>query len=62
MRVTSWSWVILRDRVLKMRNVDGRLHIATHGAQAGRVGAARSSARPVCSGPARKRLRGRRGH
>jgi hypothetical protein len=29
MRVTSGSWVILRDRVLEVRNVDGRLHIAS---------------------------------
>jgi hypothetical protein len=32
MRVTSGSWdgvkVILRDQVLEVRNVDGRLHIA----------------------------------
>jgi hypothetical protein len=32
MRVTSESWdgekVILRDQVLEVRNVDGRLHIA----------------------------------
>ena len=32
MRVTSGSWdnekVILRDRVLEVRNVDGRLHVA----------------------------------
>jgi hypothetical protein len=32
MRVTSGSWdgekVILRDQVLEVRNVDGRLHVA----------------------------------
>ena len=28
MRVTSGSWVILRDQVLEVRKVDGRLHIA----------------------------------
>jgi hypothetical protein len=28
MRVTSGSWVILRDQVLEVRNVEGRLHIA----------------------------------
>jgi hypothetical protein len=28
MRVTSGSWVILRDQMLEMRNVDGRLHVA----------------------------------
>jgi hypothetical protein len=44
MRVTSESWVILRDQVLEMRNVDGRLHIASPGSQAGRVGGVRSSA------------------
>jgi hypothetical protein len=28
MRVTSGSWVILRDSGAEVRNVDGRLHIA----------------------------------
>jgi hypothetical protein len=40
MRVTSGSWdgekVILRDQVLEVRKVDGRLHVARGGAQAGR--------------------------
>jgi hypothetical protein len=40
MRVTSGSWVILRDQALEVRKVDGRLHIAHGGAQAGRAGPA----------------------
>jgi hypothetical protein len=28
MRVPSGSWVILRDQVLEVRSVDGRLHMA----------------------------------
>ncbi len=55
MRVTSGSWMILRDQVL---DVDGRLHIASRGAQAGRVGPARSSATSrMLRARARKRLR-----
>ena len=58
MRVMSGSWVILRDEALEVRKVDGRLHIARGGAQAGRAGPADRAVRSVWTGRDRDASRG----
>jgi hypothetical protein len=62
MRVTSGSWVILRDSGAEVRKVDGRRHLASRGAKPAECEPPDRALRPVCSRPGRKRLRGRRSH
>jgi hypothetical protein len=59
MRVTSGSWdgekVILRDQVLEVRNVDGRLHIARKPREYDEWGPACAGLRSIRSWPERQR-------